>query len=210
MKIAIAIALMAIASPGLSMTLEDPAGFARQLSAQFPPQAGHGFTCDTPVRFSQGVYRCDIQCEKNPCRTECRPSNTRSFVMQAEGCGGEELEIVSDLAWLTRASTTAPKKFGQTWLEEFLTSTDFFVVPSGAMVIKYVLPGRNVRLVDESGDEVPLETIVVLLDYRQVPGGPGINFKVILDKNKTGLDQLLFFGQDDRRDYFLKKWGLLL
>lgn len=210
MKLPLLALLLALTARAGAMTLEDPARQAGALRSYFPERAGHGFACGVPVRFSQGVYRCDIQCEKNPCRSECRPSAARSFLAQAEGCEGETLEVVSEISWLTRITPGLPKKYGQTWLEELIGSADFFIVPSGTMQIKFVLPGPPARLVDESGDEVPLETVLVLLDYRQVPGGPAIEFQVLLDRRQTGLNQLLYFGQRDPRDYFIKKWGLLL
>jgi len=129
--------------------------------------------------------------------------------MQAENCNTEKIDIYSSLAWSTQVSQKSNAKYGQTWIEEFLASVDFFIVPSGVFEIIFVIPPQTRILVDENGEEHVIQAVSVVLDYKQTPTGPGIQFELVLDLNKRGIEQILYFGKENFDDYFVKKWGLL-
>lgn len=198
-----------IQSQGLTMTIEDPHNQAIHLRMLFPETTQTPFVCNQPVRFVQTVLRCDIICDKNPCESRCQPSNSTSFLVQAENCTADKIDIFSSLAWSTQVTQKSNLKFGQTWLEEFLTSADFFIVPSGAFEIEGILPQTPKILVDENGDEHTIATVEIFLNYKQTPTSPGVGFELILDPAQRGINQLLYFGSENFDDYFIKKWGLL-
>lgn len=184
---------------------------AATLARFFPNQTpDRGFTCNVPVKFLQNVSRCDFVCERNPCISTCSPATSRSFLVQAEGCETDQIEIVSTLSWIATVEKSVPTVARQTWLTEFLRSADFFIVPSGTLEIDYVFPVSTLKtFVDESGDEQQISVATLLVKYVQVPGGASVQFEIHLHLGKTGVEQLLYFGEPrgSARDFFFKQWG---
>lgn len=200
--------IILISQAGLSMTLKDPNNHAHKLQDFFPEKTHTPFQCVSPIRFKQSIARCDFSCEKLPCEQRCQDSKEASFQMQADNCQANPINIYSSLSWSTQVTQKNSLHYGQTWIEEFLAASDFFIVPSGVFEIVFVLPPQARTVVDENGDEHLVEAIDIVLDYKQSPTSPSIGFDLILDLDQRGLEQILFFGMSTE-NYFIKKWGLL-
>ncbi len=192
-----------------AMPLIDPANQAVHLREFFQDKTKSPFVCGIPVKFKQKLMRCDFKCEKNPCEQRCEASKIDFFEMQAENCSTDKVDIFSSLSWQTSVSQKSSPQFGQTWIEEFLAAADFFIVPSGNFEIVFVMPPHLETLVNEYGEERNIESSTIILDYKQSPKSPAIQFELELDINERGLDQLLYFGMSNREEFFIKKWGLL-
>lgn len=201
--------LFLISPAGFSMTVEDPENKAATLRNLFPLTSETQFTCDIPFTFSQTVSRCNFLCEGSFCRENCQSPIKSTFQVQAELCSADHVEIISSLGWSAFSKQKTDLKYGQTWIEEFLFSTDFFIVPGGVFEIQFVGPGRKMIWVDENGEEHSLSTVVIFLAYKQTPDSSGVSFDLILDPDKRGIEQILYFGRPSRDEFFIKKWGLL-
>lgn len=192
------------------MTVEDPQNEAQHLQMFFPQTSAQMFTCGVPVEFTQSTSHCDILCvDSIACRTSCANTSPQKFLMQAENCSPESVDIVDTIGWSFTAKAQPTSRFGQTWIEDFLNSTDFFISPSGTYTLDFVMPPQERTVVDENGDEVSVRAISIILTFRQSPELSPTSLELILDMDKSGIDQLLYFGFPDHKDYFLKKWGLL-
>lgn len=194
---------------GLAMTVEDPKNVGGDLQRLFPVITATPFTCQGSVQFLQNLSRCDILCDQQYCKSQCDDSIVRAFAMQAENCDQAEINIHAGIPWSLKVLSTPNLIFGQTWIQEFLESTDFFIVPSGAYELIFAMPPTKRILVDEYGDEKEIAVVSIYLDYKQTPTSPKIQIQLILDLNARGLEQILYFGftQDDK--YFIKRKGFL-
>lgn len=191
-----------------AMKVDLPSAELDRLKWAFPsPTADRGLVCGQPVKFIQTASRCDHVCNTGFCMTVCTPPASPSFLVQAENCGSGPIEIVSTLSWQTVIDPASVSKAGQTWLEEFLSSTDFFILPTGTMTLHAVFPTPlRKSFVDENGDERPIQVIQLFLKYQQ-PGGSEVGFDLHLQMGKTGVEQILYFGDEHGHDYFFKQWG---
>jgi hypothetical protein len=198
----------AFSSIGFSMSLEDPQNNSEHLRMFIPQIAGPTFVCGQPIRFAQTEAHCDFICTENPCREACTPPLNKTFLVQADNCSNENVDIYSSISWSAQAPQLSTLKYGQTWIEEFLRSMDFFITPTGTFELLFVMPPQSKILVDENGDEHSIQTVTLFMTYKQTPSSPGIGFEMVLDMNKRGIEQLLFFGTNNE-DYFFKRWGLL-
>jgi hypothetical protein len=205
-----ALLVVFICSRVFAMEIEDPHQSANTLQQFFPPVASQPFTCGKPVRYTQTISHCDLVCNKNPCTEMCQKVSPREFLIAAEGCSSNQIQVVSNLGWIVDVNPSQ-LKYGQTWLEEFLTSLDFFIVPSGTFVIDGLIPMAQTKVwVDESGDEHYLQVATIFLNYLQVKDGPPTNFEMYLDLNARGVEQLLYFGMvGSDEGYFFKRRGFI-
>lgn len=191
------------------MTLKASERLSRQLQLFFPQQTQNSFVCQKPVKFSQSVSRCNMICEKRICRQECQNSLTKSFLLQAENCENEKIDIFSSIAWELQVKQRPNPIYGQTWIEDLISAADFFITPAGEFEIVLVSLPRTRVLVDENGEEHEIQSLDVVLSYKQTADSSGIMFDLELNPSERGLNQLLYFGLTDRQDYFIKRWGLL-
>jgi hypothetical protein len=119
------------------------------------------------------------------------------------------VDIVDTIGWEFKAKSHPSEQFGQTWIEDFLTATDFFISPSGTYHLDFVMPPQTRVVVDENGEEVPVQAVTIFLSFRQSPELSPVSLELVLDMNKRGIEQILYFGSQEHDEYFLKKWGLL-
>lgn len=194
---------------GFSMTLEDPDNRAVSLRALFPAQADSQFICDVPFTFSHTVSDCNFSCDRGVCMDQCNFPLMPIFQVQAENCSAEKVEVVSGLSWRAFSKQKTDLTYGETWLEDFISSTDYFIIPTGVFEIQFVTPGRPLIWVDENGEEHNITGVMVFLVYKQTPASSGVSFDLILDPEKRGIEQILYFGRPNQDEYFIKKWGLL-
>ena len=129
--------------------------------------------------------------------------------MQAEKCTADTVEIVDTFGWNFMVKARPTGRFGETWIEDFLGASDFLISPSGAYQLDFVMPPEKKTFVDENGDESLLNAVSIFLIFKQAPELAPVQMELILDLDKRGVEQLLYFGFPDHQQYFLKKWGLL-
>lgn len=192
------------------LTLEDPKDDSRWIRRDFPEITSTPFVCNQPVEFLQTVTQCRFYCDAHSCRQDCAETLPKTFLVQAENCQSSTIDIVSEIGWLAKVTQKHKPRLGQTWIEELFESADFFIVPSGTVQIGLLIREQRIW-VDDNGEEHELETDRLTLEYQADPALAGVTLQLILDVDKRGLDQLLYFGVGIRvnESYFFKKKGLL-
>ncbi len=192
-----------------AMKVEVEPALATQIARLFPGRSNLGFTCQQPLKFSQNISHCEILCKKKAyCREQCQSMPISTFLVQAEKCGSGDLEIVSTLGWLIKIKEKSQFTLGQTWIEEFITGLDYFIEPTGTFKLQRITP-QNRIWVDENGEERTLEVLSFTWSFRQSEEMASTDFELEIDRNETGLAQLLYFGKSIQKEYFIQRWGLL-
>lgn len=209
MRIFTAALFIMLSSQAFSMALLDPNNKAAVLQRFFNITTNEPFACNVPVKFTQTLSRCEYVCDPQLCRELCAPALNPTFEVQAENCSAEHVEIISSISWTATSRQLTDYKYGQTWLEDFIQSIDFFIVPSGVFEIDHIFEFTPRTLVDEFGDEHNIDAMTVLLTYKQPHSLDGLSFELVLDKNARGIEQILSFGPAQDDGYLLKRWGLL-
>ncbi len=201
-------AVLLISHPALGMDFQAPADHAASLATWLPQRPGARFQSGKAVRFYATQATCDYQCEVNPCKISCTGALMKAFDITAHEDANGRFEVFAGNGWTVTAPQSAPGPLGDFWLEEFARSLDFFVQPTGTIELGWATPGVG-QVVDENGNESQIPVVTVVLNYLQSSKSPGDSLYLVLASEKRGVEQLLYFGDADPRDYYLKQRGYI-
>lgn len=190
------------------MEVRDPKGELRILSS-LRPLGPSAFQCFQDVEYKKTQNQCRIFCDTPPCETRCESTQESQVQLVAEECESDVIQIYGSNGLIIPIEKSQYGRQGDHWIFEFLQQADFFIQPNGILEVDFV-SARWGHLVTEDGDEMAVSTFEISLTYFPYDGAFGSGFLLIVSMDHRGLEQLLYFGEGRRGNYFLKKRNFLL
>jgi hypothetical protein len=186
----------------------------REISTTSVPFS-QAMNCGTSKTYTATDARCEYRCSTMFCTSRCETAMgfEAKFDLHIDECKADSASVFADNGLSISVSRSAYESDG-TWVRGLLRAAGQFIQPEGEWQLISLNRGSASRIV--SGKLVPLANVTELqveLSFG-VAGAQTERYFILIDGDKTGLDQVLAFGAglapDPRAMQFLTQRGLVL
>lgn len=180
--------------------VNDPAGVFAQLKARMsaPPKFEQGLVCGDKKTYSASDSHCEYRCSSSFCMARCENALgfEAKFDLHVEDCTADSASIYGDNG-ISFPVSKADYEADGTWVRSILKGSGRFIQPEGQWKLLDVWSARVSSI--EGGKLVGIPNALELrveLSFGTVGTQTEI-FSIFLDGDKSGLEQVLAFGNGD-------------
>ncbi|CAN5721822.1 hypothetical protein BH10BDE1_BH10BDE1_36230 [soil metagenome] len=190
------------------------ADLKRELSTATNPFA-QAMACGTSKTYTATDSHCEYRCSTIFCTSRCETAMgfEAKFALHIDECKTDAASVFGDNGLSISVSRDEYERDG-TWVRGLLRAAGQFIQPEGQWTLQSATRGMASRI--EGGKLVPIPNVTEL-QVRLSFGPAGTqteDYFILIDGDKTGLDQILTFSQglipDPNAMQFLTQRGLVI